>query len=105
MQITPVSYNYTNQKVQKNNQQSFGMAATQAMKDFWAANRIRLITSPHYSGEQAANIIRSWVKIDGHPSTVVEFKDAGITISKKGQPDKTIKVESLEAIIEAANEL
>lgn len=106
MQITPVNYNYTNQKVQKNNQQSFGMAATKAMENFWSANRIRLLTSlPPYNSEQIIDIIQGWDKISTHPSTIVDFKDASIIISKKGEPNKIIPVEGLEAIEEAAKEL
>lgn len=102
--ITPVSYKNQNAQ-QNNNQQSFGMATTAAMDNFWAANRIRLLTCPHYSGEQVANIVRSMVDIELHPSTIVDYKNGALIISKKGQPDKTIKVESLTAIEEAAKEL
>lgn len=102
--ITPVSYK--NQSVQQNNnQQSFGMAATPALDAFWEANRIRLATCPHYTAEQAGNIIRSMVKIEFHPTTLVDIKGDALIISKKGQPDKTIKVESLAAIEEAAKQL
>lgn len=105
MQIAPVSYNYANQKTQKNNQQSFGMSATQAMKDFWDANRLRVLTSPHYSARQATEILGSMADINLHPTTIVDYRDGALIISKSGQPDKTIKVESLVAIETAAKEL
>lgn len=106
MQITPVSYNYTTQKTQRNNQQSFGMAATKEMMDFWAANRLRLLTAlPPYPTEQMERIMLSMGRIEDHPSTIVDIKGDALIVSKKGQPDKTITIKDLGAIEEAAKEL
>lgn len=102
--ITPVSYK--NQNVQQNNNQpSFGMATTQAMKDFWVANRKRLLTSPYYTAQQTVNILESLVKIEQHSSTLVDYKGATLIVLKEGKGTKRIPVESLAAIEEAAKEL
>lgn len=103
MQITPVNYNYTNQKAQKNNQQSFGMAATQALQDFWAANKGQLAI--RYRANQAINIMQSMTDIEHHPSIIVDYNGQALIVSKPGQPSKEIPVKSLATIEEAANEL
>lgn len=80
MQITPVSYNYTNQL--QNNQQSFGMATTTRMRSA-ITNNVAGILSAAAEGE--TKLIRQLHYIEEHPLMVGWTGDTTVIICK-GSP-------------------